>query len=441
MKRKISLWLVLLFVWISIGVVMLFGWSVYHICYEGTRYSKYGNLIISIAKFPSLVRDAYTLFGRNQLLLDDKYPNLKAIRLKHSISDDGYLLLSSYDNNYNQSTVTLLKLSDSKIIHTWVLDLDNKKIKIDFLDRLRKNEFRMFHPLLLEDGSIIFHNGGSPLISLDIHSNIKWILKGIFHHSLELDADGNIWVPTRIDSSDVKSQILKLFDNDAIGKVSVNGKLIFQKSIAEILLENGYKGLLFGVGPFINDPVHLNDIQPALTTTNFWQKGDLLVSLRNLSSVLLYRPTTNKIIWLKTGPWLNQHDVDFVDSRKIGVFGNDVIRSSLNSTHRPDFLINGYNDEYIYNFATNKISTPYTDFFSKFKVSTLTEGRSDVLENGDLFVEESNNGRLFRVNTKNAIWSFVDRINGEKISIFSWSRYISKKEFDKCYAKINFNQK
>ena len=39
---------------------------------------------------------------------------------------------------------------------------------------------------------------------------------------------------------------------------------LFYKNLFHILIENGYKHLLFGHQEFKSDPIHLNDIQPVL---------------------------------------------------------------------------------------------------------------------------------------------------------------------------------
>ena len=53
-----------------------------------------------------------------------------------------------------------------------------------------------------------------------------------------------------------------------------------------------------------------------------WKKGDLFLSLRNVSAVLLYRPSTDQIVWMKRGPWIGQHDVDILDDHRIGIYDN-----------------------------------------------------------------------------------------------------------------------
>ncbi|NWJ53254.1 MAG: hypothetical protein HXX14_20605, partial [Bacteroidetes bacterium] len=93
MRRKISLWVVLLFAWISIVLMILFGWAVWHTVSGGQRLGVLGKAIISIAKFPSTVNEAFTQLPHpNPLFLADKYPNVKSIRSNNSLADDGYIL-------------------------------------------------------------------------------------------------------------------------------------------------------------------------------------------------------------------------------------------------------------------------------------------------------------------------------------------------------------
>jgi hypothetical protein len=217
----------------------------------------------------------------------------------------------------------------------------------------------------------------------------------------------------------------------AFGNFPNQWELLFKKSITDILLENGYRGLLFGIGPMERDPLHLNDIQPALTSTEYWQKGDLLISIRNKSTVFLYRPSSNKILWLKTGPWLNQHDANFVDESRISIFGNNIIRNK-----NYDF-IDGHNEVYIFDFKTNETSTPYTDFLAKSKVKTMTGGRSEVLPNGDVFIEETDFGRILRGSNRQTIWQYVERVDKKSSAVLGWSRIIAPME----HNSFNFIEK
>ena len=393
--------------------------------------SKTDQFIISLASFPSLVKESLTqLKHPSKLIGPDTYPNISGLKTERNYIDSSYILLATYDKGDNQSVVKLIRLSDQKIMHQWRPDYDEiiKRYgkQNGFWPGRDKNDLQVCHPLLSPDGSIVFNNYQSPLIKINKDSKLLWGTKGIFHHSIEQDADGNVWAPAIIKPAAFLPGLLNDLEDDAIAEISPGGKLIFIKSVGQILFENGYRTLLLGMGPYENDLLHLNEIQPALTSGKYWMKGDLLISLRNRSTVFLYRCSTNKILWLKTGPWLNQHDAEFIDSLRIGVFGNNTVR-----VFGEDRLIDGYNEEYIFNFKTNTTATPYTEFLKKAKVSTTSQGRANVLPNGDLFIEETNNNRLLRGNTKDIIWQYVDRVDKHSVAVLSWSRFITREEFEK----------
>ncbi|MDB5123345.1 MAG: hypothetical protein JWP94_1474 [Mucilaginibacter sp.] len=411
-------------------MTLLFGWTVWRIRSGGPLVKgRASTIIIFLASFPSLINEAFHDIGANPLINRDHYPLINGFKMAGRYVDSNYLLLPAYDKKEGQSIIKLMRIYDQKTIYQWKPNVDELKklpnVENQFgIDFGRKGIF-FIHPLLSSDGSVVFHQGNL-LVKIDKNSNIIWAVDESFHHSLEYDADGNIWSPSVISPTKTSPAFLNEIQNDAITKISPGGKVLFQKSIAVLLVENGYKGLILGAGLYEKDLIHLNDIQPALTSGRYWQKGDLLMSIRNKSTVCIYRPSTNKIVWLKTGPWLNQHDVDFIDSTRIGIFGNDLVR-----TEQGYHLLDEHNEEYVYDLKTDKTTTPYTAFLKKAKVSTYFEGRSDILSNGDLFVEESNNNRLLRGTKTNILWQYVDRIDQHSSAVITWSRFITKEELKK----------
>lgn len=430
MNRKVPLWLVLLIVWFGCMITVALAWAVLQVKNnESFSRSKLADIVISIASFPTNVKRAFREHGTNPLINGNSFPSINGFKMANKFVDSNYLLLPAYDKKEGQSVIKFVRIYDQRTIYQWKPSLNElKKLPnngYQFGVHLDPSFMFFVHPLLLSDGSIVFHEGNY-VVKIDKNSNILWAANESFHHSLEYDADGNIWSPSVIPPSKALPKLLSEIQDDAIAKISSGGKLLFQKSVATLLIENGYRGLTLGAGLFEKDLIHLNDIQPALTSGKYWQKGDLLISLRNKSTICIYRPSTNKIVWLKTGPWLNQHDVAFIDSTRIGVFGNDLIRME-----RSNYLAGEHNEEYIYDFRTNKTTTPYTVFLKKAKVSTHTEGRSDILPNGDLFVEESNNNRLLRGTKTDILWQYVDRVDPHSSAVITWSRFITKEELKK----------
>ena len=102
---------------------------------------------------------------------------------------------------------------------------------------------------------------------------------------------------------------------------------------------------------FTTDPIHLNDIQPIDFDGEFWKKGDVFLSLRHQSMVLLYRPSTNKIIWKGIGRFFHQHDVDILNDHKISVFNNNSKNFAFGN------VLDGNNEVIIYDFKTNQYSS------------------------------------------------------------------------------------
>lgn len=94
-------------------------------------------------------------------------------------------------------------------------------------------------------------------------------------------------------------------------------------------MKSGLEYLLFGVSnPVCNfDPIHLNQIYPIVNDNGFFKKGLILISLRNLSTIILLDPDTGKVLFHQTGPWMNQHCVVQTKRSSIAVLDNHSLAS------------------------------------------------------------------------------------------------------------------
>jgi hypothetical protein len=198
------------------------------------------------------------------------------------------------------------------------------------------------------------------------------------------------------------------YTDDLIIKIdSETGEILTRKSVTEILVENNYSGLLFNTVDYREDPIHINDIQPALDSSSYWNKGDLFLSLRNLTSIVQYRPSTNKVIWLTQGPFLNQHDVDIISNKKISVFNNNMNWAwGSNYTEKSDAEVSyvlKHNEIVTYDFEKKEFNKPFLEHFINEKINTLSEGLSEHLSTGDVFVEEQNVGVVFVIGEQGII--------------------------------------
>jgi len=412
---------------ISAGVV-------YHTLSGGQKLNKYRDWIIEFAQLPG---KAYR-FLSSSLGNDNRYIENEILKngftyfTDKSVINDDFLLVSTFDpSDVNSQVIKLIEIRTNKVIHKWVFD---EKTFNNLLDIYCGTRF--FHPILLKNQTLIFSNIGKDyktsdnwLIKVDSNSRVQWINKDFFfHHSIEKEDEKAIWTCIKIDAPLPAIQLplnysLSTF-GDAIAKVDIQtGKVLFKKTLLSIIQENKLDEILFS-GTIEDDLIHLNDIQPALYKTKYWEKGDLLISLRHKSTILLYRPSTNKILWHKTGPWLNQHDCDFYGESKITLFGNDVVRYA-----RGDDFINGTSNQYVFDFATNDVTKPYDKLFADYQIKTKTQGRSDILPNDDIFIDETKYGRIIIGNKKSPKAIYAERIDKKNIKMFNWVRYIKREDF------------
>jgi len=336
--------------------------------------------------------------------------------------DPGYLLIARSDPKLYRSVVEIVRIRDGKTLHRYAPDIAEANAR-SHLARPRDaqpNRYRMTHPLLLEDGSLVFH-GDSPLVRVNACGKLMWTVDGIFTHAIEPDGAGNFWVPTTYPKSSLPF-VGSNFQEHGIAKVSYSGKLLFKVSLAKILDDNGlYR--LWGPRAYTDDPFHANDVQPVLKDGKHWRAGDVFISLRNLSMVTLFRPSTGKIVWYRMGPWMLQHDVDILDDHRISIFDNHTRGGEEHDDGA--YRVEGHNNMLVYDFDTDRVSAPFDAGFSKNGIKTFREGLQTTLPNGDLFVEETVFGRLVRIAPNGDLrWRYINADDEGQRYLLNWSRYL-----------------
>jgi hypothetical protein len=380
-----------------------------------------GRAAIALARVPDTLAG---LFRGNAPYFGGKYEKLPGgFTRAADFTDPGYALISPFDPVRARSVVRLMRLSDGAAVREFVPDVDAANARSKFSSALTDihrdkgaARNRLMHPLLLADGSLVLHDS-SPLARYDACGKLVWSVDGIFTHSTELGPDGNIWVPYRYPvprEPGVKPD----FWDDGVARVSPQGRVLGIDRVADILERNGLARLWRG-RPYVQDPFHLNDIQPAMADGRAWKKGDLFLSLRNLSLIALYRPSTGRILWWKIGPWRFQHDVSILDDHRISVFDNNTLMGY------PGERVNGHNRLLVHDFATGATSSPWDKGFAANAIATRAQGRGTPLANGDAMIEETEQGRLVRMAPDGALrWRFISADSAERRMALSWARYL-----------------
>ena len=352
------------------------------------------------------------------------------------------LILSRYDNALSRSMVNIIDLNNFEIIHTYEHNISEMWKKIQNTERfatLKKDfgpvRFLYFHPLILDDGSLIADGNETPLFKINFCSNLEWINEEeSFHHSKMLDHEKNIWVTGTIipPSKYVEKYQFIRFQDDALIKINTNGEIIYKKSVIEILIENNVVANNFAINSFLsgeNDPIHINDIEPTFNDTQYWKKGDVFLSIRNQSAIIHFRPSTNKIINYITGPFFHQHDVDIISDKEISIFNNNIWNSK-------------FSEILIYNFETRQFRKLFNNQLQKDNFYTGTNGLSHTFNDGALMVEESIHGRIILLNNKGEKeWEFINKEKNGDIGILAWTRVIEDELFVQKYKSLIKNKK
>lgn len=443
-KIKIELWVLCLAGVLLFIALVGFGSLVRHeILTSVSRLPILSSTALFIAEIPSNLKDIVRGQTFDLRTIEQRFPNVSGFQGK-PLEEETYLLLSKYDVDIERSVVELVDLRSFEVKKTWRPDInqindlvDTSRPEFENLKRDRNGKrYLMAHPYLTEDGGLIFKHK-SPLVKIDKNSQLVWQnQEDVFHHSIEQDHEGNLWVPSRVYPYQVDKKYVGLehgnYRDDAITKVSADGKILFQKSVTNIFIENNLKFLLFQVGNISHyDPTHLNDIQPVLTDGPYWKRGDLFLSLRHQSMIILYRPSTNKIIWKGVGHIAAHHDVDILDDHRISIFNNNAL------VLFDEEKVDGSNEVVIYDFKTDSYSKYLNESLEQYDVRTVSGGRSQILDNDDLFIEEQNYGRILYFNKDASLqWQYVNRSDDENVYVLNWSRILYTPEDIKKVRKI-----
>jgi hypothetical protein len=264
------------------------------------------------------------------------------------------------------------------------------------------------------------------LFKYNIKSKVFSVFNGHYHHSIEVFQDSLLYLCAY--GKDTLGELGGI-KNDVIVLLNINtGNKLYEKSIPNILIKNNMSSFLLGTNNFSNnndlaDLIHVNDIQPVNKNTNFAKVGDLFLSFKHLSTVILYRPSTDSVLWYNIGPWLNQHDVDIIDMDKIGIYNNNNIKDGL-------YLKNNYSNIITFDFNTKKYSKIHELIFSKLKIRSDWGSRFEVLDNGNFFVEDTPNGMYYLISKNGSLISSKNfPFDSVKTTTSAWARPYTSKKF------------
>lgn len=266
--------------------------------------------------------------------------------------------------------------------------------------------------VVMKNGDLIFNFEHAGLIRLDRDGKVVWRLPYRTHHSVHEHTDGNLWVCGQREGIEGTSMFPHReipFSEYTILEVSPAGVILNEWSVAEILTKNGYKGLLY-LGSLGNestqvkgDLLHLNDVEPFPDTMeeDFFVRGDVMVSLRNINTVFVFNKESGKIKFICTGWFVRQHDPDFIDGNRFSVFDNNNIAPEEHGQQSRIAIVSA-REGTIETFFEGSDKAP---FYSDIA------GKHQWLANGNLLITEARKGRAFEIDQQGEIvWQYKNYV-------------------------------
>ncbi|MEO0763875.1 MAG: arylsulfotransferase family protein, partial [Pseudomonadota bacterium] len=241
------------------------------------------------------------------------------------------------------------------------------------------------------DGALVFgFDGGRSIQRIDSCGTRQWSAFGPFHHALEIDeADGALWT---MEAAGTGSDFVALSaETGAVLSRLGTQDIINARPEIDLLkirmehdnLRNTNRRVTFGRWLTRHENFHFNDVDPLPPRLAgrfpMFEAGDLLISARELNLVFVVDRETGETKWWRVGAWNRQHDPDWLEDGRIGVYDNRMSRDYSQilaidpATYETEVLVDGR----------------AMDFYSRIR------GKMQVLADGRVAVSSPQQGRVF----------------------------------------------
>lgn len=361
-----------------------------------------------------------------QFFRDDAAPAERMVVHDAARVMPGATMVSAFTLDEETHDVSVVAPS-GEVIQNWRLRWDDlwqgetAHIPPEVMERPQKH---LHGAKIAANGDLIFNFTELALFRVDACGRKVWQLDRRTHHSADLDADGSIWVPglyTRHEPVAELPNHAPNFEEFTLLHVSPEGRVLKEIPIDRLLMREGYGGLLYlstlnEQSTLVSgDILHMNDAEvfPAGMTPGVFRPGDVLISLRNINTVLVIDPEAEQIRFISTGRVLRQHDADFLDGNTIAVFNNNMLLDSWfdnasgrrgSQGQRSDVtIIDARADEVLSRFDGGE-----TPFFTDLM------GQQQILANGNILVTEARAGRLIEFAPDGSVvWEYDNILDPE----------------------------
>ena len=309
------------------------------------------------------------------------------------------LVLVSGDVGPQQTSVRVID-RDGTVVHEWRPRFQEIWPEGEGTFPERPTGDRSLHGLqLLPDGSIVANFENQSTFRMDVCGEVLWKLDNLGHHTVDLAPDGTLWVPA--EDPVPEGEEVGLPNHRApyrswlLQNITVDGEIVQSIPVSQVLQDNDLEGWLYmqskeSFAPeFSGDTLHLNSIQafPTNLPSDLFDPGDLLISLRNVNTVMVLDGRTMRSKFISTGPFVRQHHPQFMPDDAIAVFDNRPLETLEDGGEPHSQVVE-------VDARTGAARTALSGEQPQEPFYTEVMGAQEVLPNGNLLVAVSGEGRV-----------------------------------------------
>jgi hypothetical protein len=318
-----------------------------------------------------------------------------------------------HDNRFGAMLIDM----EGRILHRWDVTFSEAFPNQHHLEVAPPDYDVVLHgSALLPNGDVILNMEGEGAVQLDRCSRIVWRLPRTTHHSVDHLPNGDTLIAVDRNRYAPDPRYPRLmpgpegyYIENLILRLRPDGSVAQEIPLMDILYKSGWASLLFfGEDSAIRteQPTHMNDIEmlrpemaPAFPQ---FKAGDVMLSIRNSNTIMIVDGQTWRVKWTMTGPFLYQHDPDFMPNGHILLFDNRRTGASKPQLGYSRVLeIDPESREIVWSYQ----GTDKEPFYSDIR------GMQQLLPNGNVLVVEAQRGRVFEVareSDNRIVWEYVN---------------------------------
>ena len=299
---------------------------------------------------------------------------------------------------------------------------------------------------ILPDGAVVFNFEYGGMVKLDRCGHVVWTVNRPTHHAIEIAEDGGYWVPGRRyhepGTSDEFPPFSPPYSEDTLLKVSAHGHIESELSVPGLFYANDLESVLTSTGESIHprdkwdeELVHLNQVSELKSVISedfpMFDTGDLLLSFRELNLLMVVAPDSRKIKWWKIGPWVRQHDPEFIPGGKIVLFNNNIYRSAFGSS----WGVSNINIPRVSNILWYNIDSDTSGILfggtTGQELLSVERGKVQRTANDGYLITEFEGGRVLEIDrTGEIVWEYINRYDNNLVAEISESYWYSTDYFE-----------